>query len=136
MNTTIAPAKRTAIVSPPIAPGEEWSNVVMFPRGCHLELLRQPDNEAWLPYQRLAELGAGECLSYFGRPLQGLYLRVRNDTAEARAFYAVAVTRRDPGIVQQEVELLAEDAWKRGGDALTVEELELHLAARDRRAPR
>ncbi len=123
MSTTTAPVKRTAVVSPPIAPGEEWSNVVLFPPGWHLELLRQPDNEAWLPYQRLAELSAGECLSYFGKPLQGLYLRVRNDTAEARSFHAVAVTRRDPAIVQEEIERVAEDAWRRGGDSITAEEL-------------
>jgi len=42
----------------------------------------------------------------------------------------VAVTRRDPAIVQQEIESLAEDAWKRGGDPVTVQELGLHLWAR------
>jgi hypothetical protein len=118
-----AQARRSIdVLSPVIAPGDEWETVIS-PRwfvGGETDLRFDFDAESWARFElvRAAPLTSDEVERFSrgavkGRP--GLLLRVRNRAAEAHCCHGWAiVTPNVPGL-QRTIELEAEREWREGG---------------------
>lgn len=120
-----AVAKSIEIRSPIIMPGASWSHVILFSKGRHLHVDLSVESAAYFDWERLEPMTSGEVLAEtagrVSRP--GLYMRARNRSDQPRALLAFAQTTVDPEAVRFEIEQQAEDAWARGGDPVTPEDL-------------
>jgi len=121
------------IESPLLQPGQRWEALAHCPEGLRVYRLdRDPPSAACFELERVRSLTAGEVLAYTnGRETRpGLYLRIKNKSGSPAAFRAVALIEQDPEALETRVGVLAEKAWRRGGDPVTVydqiDELRVH----------
>ena len=122
------------IESPLLQPGQRWEALAHCPEGLRIYRLdRDPPSAACFELERVRALTAGEMLAYTnGREtLPGLYLRIKNKNGSPATFRAVALIEQDPEALEARVGVLAEEAWRRGGDPVTLaDQLNLLRAAR------
>ncbi len=112
------------IESPLLQPGQRWEALAHCPEGLRVYRLdRDPPSAARFELERVRALTAGEVLAYTnGRETRpGLYLRVKNKSGSVAAFRALALIEQDPDALEERLGILAEEAWRRGGDAVSAE---------------
>jgi len=111
------------IESPLLQPGQLWEALAHCPEGLRVYRLdRDPPSAAFFELERVRALTAGEVLAYTnGRETRpGLYVRIKNKSGGPAVFRALALVDQDPEALEARVAFLAEDAWRRGGDHVTI----------------
>jgi hypothetical protein len=111
------------IESPLLQPGQRWEALAHCPEGLRVYRIdRDPPSAAFFEIELAQALTGGEVLAYTnGREIRpGLYLRIKNKSGSVAVFRAVALIEQDPEALEQLVEVLAEEAWQRGGDPVTI----------------
>jgi hypothetical protein len=113
------------IESPLLQPGQRWEALAHCPEGLRVSRLdRDPPSAACFELERVRALTAGEVLAYTnGRETRpGLHLRIKNKGGSPAIFRALALIDQDPEALETSVGLLAEEAWRRGGDPVTSDD--------------
>jgi hypothetical protein len=121
------------IESPLLQPGQRWEALAHCPEGLRVYGLdRDPPSAACFEIERAKALTAGEVLAYTnGREIRpGLYLRIKNKSGSPAVFRALALIDQDPEALEHHVGVLAEHAWRRGGDPVTIADQIYELSMR------
>lgn len=111
--------------SPELAPGERFEFLIAIPADCHVAIDRDPPSAAHFDLERCEQLTAGELIAQSGGRVTtaGAYLRVRNKSGSPARFRFNATITPQCDVLERRIGVLVEDAYRRGGDAISEAEL-------------